>query len=292
MAKTIKWITYRLLLAARFCFLMPAMTSSSVDADVRISAGSKSSMSKLTGSRPCTLIPLLIWDYDKGNLRHCIELRSSQLVSSILHNQNNTTGTGDVICKWSSQLPQEHFMLCGTWQLLQAHSMKLAAVCWYIKHAWFVPKISLPHQQLLQPLLHPHTFQGTLISHVPSGLQGIFRSAAWQCLWTCDITTQQGHAAFPFLCWRCPWTFDTLGSQDLRWSNSGKAACRAECIASEVLVSLILQHCTMLSNRTSIDTIISSTCARSRLLIAGSCNCPTLGFGYQKSSSASAAMGC
>ncbi len=79
MAKTIKWITYRLLLAARFCFLMPAMNSSSVDADARISKGSKSSMSKLTGSWPYGIVSECVWDCEQGILQITLHSEASNL---------------------------------------------------------------------------------------------------------------------------------------------------------------------------------------------------------------------
>lgn len=95
------------LLPTLFCFLVPAglrcflglfipaMNSSSVDADVRILTRSKSSTVKLTGSWPCTTRPNNMRDYGNGDLRHCVVLGSYQLAHSA-SNWNHTSTNGSI----------------------------------------------------------------------------------------------------------------------------------------------------------------------------------------------------
>ncbi len=183
-----------------FCFFAP-MNSSSVDADVRISPRSKSSMSKLTGFWPCTHVPNYIWPFPKGNLRHCIKLRSSQLIQT----ESCTTKTIQPLWQTQYQIkqPAATRTLHALWYTVTfASSMYDASSCdiWYTKHALFLPKRSLLHPQFLQPLL-PCMFQGAATFHVASGVQGIFCPLPRKRLWTCNTRTQQDHAyaAFPYL---------------------------------------------------------------------------------------------
>ena len=75
---TIKWMTYRLL-HRPFCFFMPAIYSSNVAADARISTGSKSSMSKLTGSFPYAMVSGCVSNCKHGILRIALHSEASSV---------------------------------------------------------------------------------------------------------------------------------------------------------------------------------------------------------------------
>jgi len=125
-----------------WCLFTPAMNSSIDEADAQISTGSKSTTSKLTGSWPCMIVPILmsLWQRKPQTLRQTQKLPAC--TNYILHDQNNTTIAVNLDIKWISQLPQACFMLCGTRRHLRAQCTKLAAVtfgvqsmhCWYQKY--------------------------------------------------------------------------------------------------------------------------------------------------------------
>ena len=182
------------LLSAPLCFVfpaglsfclglfMPAMNSSSVDADMRIFTGSKSSTSKLTGSSPCTVRPKHVWDYETHRAQ---TLRCAwKLPTCIICKQPEPH-----ILFWQhqSQLDMSHrIALCFAIDSHVQAQLTKPNNCdmWCAECAVFIPERSLPHQQLWQPLLHPCILQGILASHVLINVLGISHSSAWRCGWT------------------------------------------------------------------------------------------------------------
>ncbi len=68
-------------------------------------------------------------------------------------------------------------MRCGRQQFLQAQLTKLTTMVLDALNV-LLPKISLLHQRLWQPLLLPCTFQGVSASHVLVNVLGTSRSSA------------------------------------------------------------------------------------------------------------------
>lgn len=203
---------------AGLCFFlglfMLAMNSLIVDADARISTGSKSSISKLTGSWPCTIRPKHMWDMWKQRAQMtCCTWKL--LACTICKQLNHTSHNGNIVI--SGHNTQNCLMHCGRQQFLQAQLTKLTTMVLDILNV-LIPTISLSHQQFWQPLLLPCTLQGVSASHVLVNVLGTSHSSAW----------------------RSSWTFNTMGCQDCYWSSSGKDA---ECTALKVLVPLILACC-------------------------------------------------